>query len=150
MLIVTLALLGLAAITVGNALRESRASGGPSFEPEERVVAANLLALTPAAIAPRITAYGKVEAERTLELRLRQGGTVAWVSDSLRNGGTASNACRAPEPDPLAMSFTGGDAIGADGHCLAGDQPLHLIGRSVAERTVVDYIAILFCHVYPG
>ncbi|MCX7289024.1 MAG: HlyD family efflux transporter periplasmic adaptor subunit, partial [Rhodobacterales bacterium] len=31
----------------------------------------------------------KVEAERTMELRPRQGGTVAWVSDSSRNGGTA-------------------------------------------------------------
>lgn len=88
LLIATLALLGLAAITVGNALRESRAPGGPSVAMQERTVAANLLTLTPAAIAPRITAYGKVEAERTLELRLRQGGTVVWVADSLRNGGT--------------------------------------------------------------
>ncbi len=88
LLVVTLALLGLAAITLGSAVRESRAPGGPAGGVQERVVAANLLTLTPADIAPRITAYGKVEAERTLELRLRQGGTVVWVAESLRDGGT--------------------------------------------------------------
>jgi multidrug efflux pump subunit AcrA (membrane-fusion protein) len=78
--VITLALLGAAAMVIGNALRESRASGGPARPPEERVVAANLLTVVSADISPLITAYGKVEARRTLDLRLPQGGTVVWIS----------------------------------------------------------------------
>ena len=85
LLVLTLALLGAAAIVVGSAVRESMAPGGPARPAEERVVAANLLTLVPAEISPRITAYGKVEARRTLDLRLPQAGTVIWVSDDLRD-----------------------------------------------------------------
>ena len=48
LLVITLALLGAAAMVIGNALRESRASGGPARPPEERVVAANLLTVVSA------------------------------------------------------------------------------------------------------
>lgn len=88
LLVVTLALLGFAAILVGNAMRQTLAPGGPPLGAEERVVSTNVLALAGTDITPRITAYGKVEARRMLDLRLRQGGTVVWVAESLRNGGS--------------------------------------------------------------
>jgi multidrug efflux pump subunit AcrA (membrane-fusion protein) len=86
LLAVTLGLLGLAAVTVGNALRQSLSDDRPGRTPEERVVAANVLSLTPGTVTPQMTAFGKVEARRTLELRSRSGGTVVWVADSFRNG----------------------------------------------------------------
>jgi RND family efflux transporter MFP subunit len=101
LLVVTLALLGAAAIVVGTAVRESMAPGGPARPAEERVVAANLLALAPAEISPRITAYGKVEARRTLDLRLPQAGTVIWVADNFRDGGLVSKGERLLALDPV-------------------------------------------------
>ncbi len=95
LLAVTLGLLGLTAITIGNALRESLAPGGPGRTPQERVVAANVETLAPGAVAPQLTAFGKVEARRTLELRTQVSGTVVWVADSFRNGLAVS------EGDPL-------------------------------------------------
>lgn len=86
LLAVTLALLGLAAITVGNALRESRDDGGSGRPPEERVVAANVVTLTPQLITPQMTAFGKVEARRTLDVRTPAAGTVVWVAETFRNG----------------------------------------------------------------
>lgn len=86
LLAVTLGLLGLAAVTLGNALRQSLDAGGPGRPAEERVVAANVITLTPQTITPRMTAFGKVEARRTLEVRTRAAGTVVWVSERFRNG----------------------------------------------------------------
>ena len=90
MLALTLGLLGLAAVLVGDAFRARMEDGGPGRPPQERVVAANVVILTPETITPSLTAFGKVEARRVLDLRLRQGGTVVWVSDSFRNGLTVT------------------------------------------------------------
>ena len=86
LLAVTLGLLGFAAITIGNALRASLGEDGPGRAPQERVVAANVTLLTAAPIAPQMTAFGKVEARRTLDLRFKASGTVVFVADSFRNG----------------------------------------------------------------
>jgi multidrug efflux pump subunit AcrA (membrane-fusion protein) len=86
LLAVTLAILGAAVMVVGSAVRSSLESGGPGRPAEERVVAANVVMLTPGESVPVMTAYGKVEARRTLDLRTRQAGTVIWVSDMFRNG----------------------------------------------------------------
>jgi multidrug efflux pump subunit AcrA (membrane-fusion protein) len=102
LLMVTLALLGAAAIVVGSAIRESLAPGEPSRPAEERVVAANLVTLEPVEVTPRVTAYGKVEARRTLDLRLPQGGTVIWVSENLRDGGEVTEGARLLALDPVA------------------------------------------------
>jgi multidrug efflux pump subunit AcrA (membrane-fusion protein) len=101
LLVVTLALLGAAAIVVGSAVRDSRAPGGPARPAEERVVAANLQALTPSEVVPRITAYGKVEARQTLDLRLPQAGTVVWVAESFRDGGVVTRDERLLQIDPV-------------------------------------------------
>jgi multidrug efflux pump subunit AcrA (membrane-fusion protein) len=86
LLAVTLALLGLAAMTVGNALRQSLEPGGPGRPAQERVVAANVMTLTPQTITPQLTAFGKVEARRSLDIRTKASGTVIWVADTFRNG----------------------------------------------------------------
>lgn len=121
--IVTLALLGAAAILVGTAVRERLAPGGPARAAEERVVAANLLALGAAEITPRITAYGKVEARRTLDLRLRQGGTVVWVADTFRDGGEVAQGARLLQLDPVpaedALNLARADLAEAEGAATA-------------------------------
>jgi len=86
LLAAVLALLGLAAILLGDAVRQGQAPGGPAMSPQERVVAANVVRLVPAVVTPRLTAFGKVEARRVLELRSRQAGRVVWVAAGFRNG----------------------------------------------------------------
>ncbi|MBA3910025.1 MAG: efflux transporter periplasmic adaptor subunit [Rhodobacter sp.] len=86
LLAVTLGLLGLAAVTVGNALRQSLDDGGPGRPAEERVVAANVVTLIAQDITPQMTAFGKVESRRTLDVRTRAAGMVVWVSETFRNG----------------------------------------------------------------
>ncbi len=86
LLAVTLGLLGMAAISIGNAVRATLGDAGPGRPPQERIVAAPVVTLTPAAIAPQMTAFGKVEARRTLDLRLKASGSVIFVADNLRNG----------------------------------------------------------------
>ena len=82
----TLGGLGLAVLVVANAVRDSLADVGPGAPPVERVVPANVTMVMPAVLTPEMTAFGKVEARRTLDLRSRQSGTVVWVSESFRNG----------------------------------------------------------------
>jgi multidrug efflux pump subunit AcrA (membrane-fusion protein) len=86
LLAVTLALLGAAALVVGGAVRASLEDGGPGRPAVERVVAANVVTVTPGTVVPVLTAYGKVEAARSLDVRTRTAGTVIWVSETFRNG----------------------------------------------------------------
>lgn len=86
LLAMTLALLGAAAIVLGGAIRSSLEPGGPARPAQERVVAANVVTVEPSDVTPILTAYGKVEARRTLEVRAKQSGTVVWVADTFRNG----------------------------------------------------------------
>jgi len=86
LLALTLAGLGLAGLVIGAAVRASLAPAGPGQPPVERVVPANVVTLMPLSLTPETTAFGKIEARRTLDLRSRQSGTVVWVSDGFRNG----------------------------------------------------------------
>ena len=86
LLALTLALLGAAAILLGNAIRSSLEPGGPARPAQERIVAANVVTLASAEMRPVLTAYGKVEARRTLDLRAKQSGSVVWVAEMFRNG----------------------------------------------------------------
>jgi multidrug efflux pump subunit AcrA (membrane-fusion protein) len=136
LLVVTLALLGAAAILVGNAVRERSAPGGPARPAEERVVAANLLTIAPSEITPRITAYGKVEARRTLDLRLRQGGTVVWVADAFRDGGDVTQGARLLELDPVpaseALDLAQADLTEAEGSAAAALAAVDLAEEDLA------------------
>ena len=113
LLAVTLGLLGLAAVMVGNAFRQSLDGNRPARAPEERVVAANVTTLTPGEITPLMTAFGKVEARRTLDLRSRAAGTVVWVADTFRNGLLVSEGDVLVRLDPVpateALALAGAD-----------------------------------------
>jgi multidrug efflux pump subunit AcrA (membrane-fusion protein) len=86
LLAVTLGILGLVAIVIGGALRPTEGEEGHARPAEERVIAANVMRLTSSEVTPVLSAYGKVETRRALELRARQSGTVVWVADAFRSG----------------------------------------------------------------
>ena len=90
LLVMTLGLLGLAAMLVGDAIRQSLEPGGPARPAEERVVAANVMRIDPQVLTPEMTVYGKVEARRTLQVRSARGGTVIWVAEGFRTGGSVT------------------------------------------------------------
>lgn len=140
LLVVTLALLGAAAFVVGNAVRASLAPGGPARPVQERVVAANLMTLTPASIVPRMIAYGKVEARRTLDLRLPRAGTVIRVADEFRDGGVVTAGARLLELDPLparqALELARADLAEAEGAAAAA-----LVATGLAEEDLAAALA---------
>ncbi len=144
LLVLTLALLGLAAITVGNAVRESRAPGGPARPADERVIAANLLTLVPTSVTPRIIAYGKVEARRSLDIRLPQGGTVVWVADDFRDGGEVAMGAPLLRLDPVpadaALVLARADLSEAEG---AATEALATVKLAVEDLAAAEEQAVL-------
>jgi multidrug efflux pump subunit AcrA (membrane-fusion protein) len=102
LLVLTVGLLGLAVMLVGNAIRQSLEPGGPARPAQERVVAANVIGIEPGVLAPAMTVYGKVEARHALEVRAGQGGTVIWVAEGFRTGGsvTAGEPILRLDPQP--------------------------------------------------
>jgi multidrug resistance efflux pump len=136
LLVVTLTLLGAAAMVVGSAVRESMAPAGSARPTEERVVAANLLTLSPSEITPEYTAYGKVEARRTLDLRLAQAGTVVWVAEEFRDGGIVVEGDRLLELDPVpaedALDLARADLAEAEGASAAAIAAVTLAEEDLA------------------
>ena len=115
----TLALLGLAGGIVADALRDRMTSGMAMPPPDERVIAATVMTITPGAVTPRLTAFGEVQARRTLDLRARQGGVVVWVSDRFRNGAAVEpgealvRLDPVPATDALALARANADEAAA-------------------------------------
>lgn len=144
LLILTLALLGLAAIMLGNALRQSLAPGGPSGPTEERVVAATVLTLAATEISPRITAYGKIEAQRTLAIRARQGGTVVWVSEDFRDGAEVVEGAPLLRTDPVqaeeALALARADLDEAEG---AASEAVAAVALAVEDQAAAETQAAL-------
>lgn len=98
---VTLGLLGLAAEIVASALRGRAADSGSAPPEQERVLAANVLRLTPGEVTPVLTAFGEVQARRVLDLRARQAGVVVWVSERFRNGAAVEAGEAVVRLDPV-------------------------------------------------
>ncbi|MFP5481215.1 MAG: efflux RND transporter periplasmic adaptor subunit [Alphaproteobacteria bacterium] len=150
LLALTLALLAAAAMVVGEAIRASLEPGGPGRPAQERVVAANVVTLTPGTITPVLTAFGKVEARRTLDLRPKQAGTVVWVADHFRNGlsVTAGEVLVRLDPIPaqeaLALAQADlDDATAADSQAraavtLARDDLAAAVGQVTLRQQALD------------
>jgi multidrug resistance efflux pump len=123
LLVLTLGLLGAAAILVGGAVRQAMEPGGPARAPEERVVAANVQRLDPAVLTPEMTVYGKVEARQSLELRARQAGVVVWVAEGFRAGGTvrAGEVVVRLDPEPARQALALAEADLAQARAAAAE-----------------------------
>lgn len=86
LLALTLAILGAAVLVVGDALRARLGEDAGGRPGVERIVAAHVAPVVPGRVVPVLTAYGRIEARRVLELRSPQAGTVVWVAEGFRNG----------------------------------------------------------------
>jgi RND family efflux transporter MFP subunit len=101
LLSVTLALMAWA----GNMVREAvsaRMNEEPrSFPQRERVLAVNVITLTPRTIIPELTVFGELRSQRTLDLRSATGGTVSEASDALVEGGAVTQGQILLSIDPV-------------------------------------------------
>jgi multidrug resistance efflux pump len=95
LLSVTVGLLALAANTVYGALQTRLAQEAPQPPARERLVAANVVTVTPETVTPVLETFGELRSRRTLELRAAAGGAVVWVADAFEEGG------RVAEGEPL-------------------------------------------------
>ncbi|MEM8538301.1 MAG: HlyD family efflux transporter periplasmic adaptor subunit [Pseudomonadota bacterium] len=87
LLALTLALLAWAGTMLQNAVAARLADEPRDFAPRERVIAVNVVTVTPDTIAPELTVFGELRSRRTLDLRSATGGTVLSASDALVEGG---------------------------------------------------------------
>lgn len=85
-LALSLGLLGLAVHTIRSTL-DARATGGPPAPTaRERVFAARVVAVTPGERAPVLSAFGEVQARRSLEVRAPQSGRIAMLAPGFETG----------------------------------------------------------------
>ena len=87
LLAVTLALVAWAGEMVRGAVVARMNEEPRSFPQRERVLAVNVVTLTPQIIVPELTVFGELRSQRTLDLRSATGGTVLSASDALVEGG---------------------------------------------------------------
>ncbi|OUS04114.1 hypothetical protein A9Q96_14200 [Rhodobacterales bacterium 52_120_T64] len=97
---VTIGLLLLAVGQVLWAVREAQ-TGSRSFRPErERVFVTNIETFKPVTIAPQITAFGRVQSWRSIELRAAISGALVQLSPSFRDGGAITDGQVVFQIDP--------------------------------------------------
>ncbi|MCB1328347.1 MAG: biotin/lipoyl-binding protein [Maritimibacter sp.] len=86
--------------------------------PRERAYAVEIATLEPATVTPNITAYGRLESGRTLELRAPLAGTLVELSDSFRDGGAVAQGNLLYRIDPAkletALALAGTDVAEAE------------------------------------
>ncbi len=68
---------------------QTRMNAEPRKPPaRERIFAVNLVTAELQRIAPELTAFGRIESRRTLELRSAQGGRITQLSEQFEEGGS--------------------------------------------------------------
>jgi multidrug efflux pump subunit AcrA (membrane-fusion protein) len=101
LLAVTLALMAWAGNMVRGAIQARMNEEPRSFEQRERVLAVNVVTLTPETITPELTVFGELRSQRTLDLRIATGGTVREASDALVEGGAVRQGALLLRIDPV-------------------------------------------------
>jgi hypothetical protein len=109
----TLALLGYAVTMVRGAVAERMAQEPRGFPQRERVIAANVTQVTPQTLSPKLTAFGELRSQRTLDLRSPIGGNVLWTNPVLTEGGVVSTGQVLLKIDP-AEAQAAADRADAD------------------------------------
>jgi multidrug efflux pump subunit AcrA (membrane-fusion protein) len=109
--------------------------------------------LAPGEIVPVMTAFGKVEARRTLDLRTRVAGTVVWVAEGFRNGLAVAEGdvlvrldpapaeealalARADRTEALASAKEAADAVALAEDDLAAAEAQLVLRRQARDRQV--------------
>lgn len=86
----TLGLLSLAVMLVYDAITGSMADGGSEQAADERVVSASVLTVMPTKITPKLTVFGQIRSQRTLEMRAPRAGRVVWLDAGFADGGSVT------------------------------------------------------------
>ncbi len=100
LLSVTLALFAWAANTVRLAVDERMNAEPRSFPQRERVLAVNVVDVTPRTIAPQLVVFGELNSTNTFDLRAFSGGTVREISPNLVDGGRVTEGELLVKIDP--------------------------------------------------
>ncbi len=109
---------------------EARMTAEPRTPPaRERVFAVRVVTANEQTIAPELTAFGRIESRRTLELRTALGGRVIHLSDQFEEGGRVEEAAVLVQIDPA-------DAQAALDRAKADMMDAEAEGRD-AERALV-------------
>ncbi|MGA1267587.1 MAG: efflux RND transporter periplasmic adaptor subunit [Gemmobacter sp.] len=82
----TVGLLALAGYTVKSSIDERLARESRPAAARERVFAANVIRIEPATIVPEMTAFGAIEARRSLELRAPAAGRILDLAENFEDG----------------------------------------------------------------
>ncbi|WP_342078071.1 HlyD family efflux transporter periplasmic adaptor subunit [Yoonia sp. SS1-5] len=90
LLAVTIAIVAIAANTVRTAVVARMNEEPRSFPQRERVLAVNVVTLTPQSLTPELTVFGELRSRRSLDLRSATGGTVLEASADLIEGGSVN------------------------------------------------------------
>ena len=101
-----------------------------SFPQRERILAVNVLTLEPQRLTPKLTVFGELRSQRTLDLRSATGGTVLETSDDLIEGGTVTQGQFLLRLDPVeaqaALSQVGADLQDAEAELRDAERALVL------------------------
>lgn len=123
---VTFGLLAFAASLISGAIADKMGGGGGGPPARERVVAANVLTVTPQTLTPRTEAFGEVQARRTLELRSPRAGRVVMLAPGFEDGAAVTEGQVLVRLDPA-------DATAARDLGLASVAEAEAEGRDAAR-----------------
>ena len=113
----TLGLLSVACMLIFGAVTASLDNGRPEDGADERVVAAAVMTIKPTQILPRLTVFGQVRSQRTLELRAPRAGRIVWLDAGFADGASVTAGqmlLRLDEADTVAaLDIARADAAAA-------------------------------------
>lgn len=87
----TLGLLGAAAQVMLSAVQDSLSTEDRARPQRERIVAARVVTIEMQTIAPILTTFGEVRSSRTLDIRVPQGGRIAYLAPGFVDGGAVQS-----------------------------------------------------------
>ena len=142
---VTFGLLSLAVGLIWSSLQERMGDQGSRPPARERVLAAEVLTLTPQSLRPELTAFGEILPRRSLELRAAIGGRVVELAPNFREGGRVEEGALLVRIDPAEAEWAR-DTAAADLQDAEAQEDLRRRAleraRDLADRGVGSLAAV--------
>jgi multidrug efflux pump subunit AcrA (membrane-fusion protein) len=136
LLAMTAGALALAGITLAGAVRDRLAERTAPRPAQERVYAAMVVTVEPGRVVPVLPAWGEVRARRTLDLRARQSGTVAWLAPAFEDGARVADGQVLVRFDPAdaeaAVALAANDLARAEAELRDAGRSLALMRDELA------------------
>ncbi len=142
LMVLAIGLLGVAVQIIVSAAASRLAGDTAAPAMEERVFSAAVVTVTPATIAPILTAYGEVRSRRMLELRSAVGGTIVDLAPGFEDGAGVTEGALLIRLDPADKASARDLAVATVAEALAeqasaeADLGLAKDGLVAAERQV--------------